>query len=315
MFGIRVNLWLRAVVLMFIVGITIELVTTNAEARAGRGRSSGRSSSFGSRQSSPPPQQSAPNYGNSNYGNPNPGANPALGNRGGFMRNMAGGLAGGFLGSMLFSSLGHASGGVGGMGGGGGGLGLLEIGLLAGLAFFGFKWWKNRQQQATSFAGTAQRSNSAGYNSGSLGRMETLGAHQYRGLAPAGIDSDNASDIFFRIQGAWTRRDLTSVRNLIGTEMWDILARDVAELKENHEINRLENISVRRTEVINSWQEDGSDFSTVRFTANLLDYTTDERTGKVTGGSDVEPVKFEEDWTFARLRNGDSWQLSGIQQV
>jgi predicted lipid-binding transport protein (Tim44 family) len=62
------------------------------------------------------------------------------------------------------------------------------------------------------------------------------------------------------------------------------------------------------------WQEEGKDFITVRFTANLLDYTTDETTGNVVSGSKTEPVKFEEFWTYTRPVGSNSWQLSAINQ-
>ncbi|MCX6109577.1 MAG: TIM44-like domain-containing protein [Proteobacteria bacterium] len=64
-----------------------------------------------------------------------------------------------------------------------------------------------------------------------------------------------------------------------------------------------------------SLQEGGDEYSTVRFSANLLDYTVDERTEQGVDGSDSSPVKFEEDWTFAKPARGDAWQLVGIQQV
>ncbi|KAF0154658.1 MAG: transport protein [Syntrophaceae bacterium] len=46
------------------------------------------------------------------------------------------------------------------------------------------------------------------------------------------------------------------------------------DLKKNKRINRLENIAVRAVELSEAWQEAGKDFITVRFLANLLDYTT-----------------------------------------
>jgi predicted lipid-binding transport protein (Tim44 family) len=97
--------------------------------------------------------------------------------------------------------------------------------------------------------------------------------------------------------------------------MPSVLNRDLEDLKRNQQINRLENISVRRTDVTDSWNENGVDYSTVRFTANLLDYVVDEKTSQVVQGSDSSPVKFEEDWTFAKNPGTPNWQLVAIQQV
>lgn len=297
----------RALLLIFAVGATLEMtLPQDAEARAGRGRSSGR---VYRQQSTPPPSSS---YNRNPYAAPQQQAmNP---NRGGFMRGLAGGLAGGFLGSMLFSSLGHAAGN--GSGGFGGGIGLIEILLLAGAGYLIYRWWKNRQaQQNLAYAGmnrNAYETTSPGY----AGSAPAMGASQFRALAPDAISTDEASDIFFKVQGAWTRRDLTPVHSLLGAEIQDTFGRDIADLKNQKLINRLENISVRRTEVLTSWNEDGLDLSTVRFTANLLDYTVDEESSRVIEGSDSNPVKFEEDWTFAKTSgSSNSWQLVSIQQV
>jgi hypothetical protein len=58
----------------------------------------------------------------------------------------------------------------------------------------------------------------------------------------------------------------------------------------------------------------GIAFVTIHFVANLLDYTVEEGSGRIVGGSKDVPVKFEEYWTFARPSGGSSWQLTAIQQ-
>lgn len=73
------------------------------------------------------------------------------------------------------------------------------------------------------------------------------------------------------------------------------------------------NIAVRATDLVEAWQESGQDFITVRFYANLLDYTTDE-TGTLIDGNRTEPVKFEEFWTFSRPVGTGAWKLSAISQ-
>jgi predicted lipid-binding transport protein (Tim44 family) len=64
-----------------------------------------------------------------------------------------------------------------------------------------------------------------------------------------------------------------------------------------------------------TWQEEGRDFVTVRFLANLLDYTTDESGTQLVDGNRTEPVKFEEFWTFTRPVGPGAWRLSAIQQA
>jgi len=119
--------------------LSITVLELSAEARAGGSRSSG---SRGSRSYSKPaatsPQQSMPRQ----QAAPLPGAMQQQAG-GGFMRNMAGGLAGGMLGSMLFSSFAGA-GGTGATGASGG-IGLFEIILLAGGGFLIYRYIKKRR--------------------------------------------------------------------------------------------------------------------------------------------------------------------------
>jgi predicted lipid-binding transport protein (Tim44 family) len=234
---------------------------------------------------------------------------------------MAGGVAGGFLGSMLFNSVGRAMGGgygaypsaggvAGGYNGTGGGFGLFELLVIAGLGYLGYRMFRSRQ-------GAPLATSSSGSGSGQVisFRMPPVEAENSNSSATNPIDSDTASDIFFRVQGAWTRRDLESIKDLLGESVQAELQRDLDQLRRERQINRLENISVRQVEMGETWRDGDSDVATVRFYANLLDYTVDETTHRVLAGSDSVPVKFIEDWTFARSGGSTAWQVVGISQV
>jgi predicted lipid-binding transport protein (Tim44 family) len=231
---------------------------------------------------------------------------------------MAGGLAGGFLGSMLF-------GGMGGMGSGGmgsGGFGMLDIVLLGGLAYLGYRFFMKRRQEQVAWSPQGAGSTPGPYAAPSAvadtaGEDRNKGIEYIRRMDPAfdeKVFGETASDAFFRLQGGWTRRDLSPVSGLLTDEMRATLQSDADALKAKGQVNRLENISVRNVEITEAWQESGRDFVTVLFQANLLDYTTDEA-GKVLSGSDAVPVKFEEFWTFSRPVGPGAWRLSAIQQA
>jgi predicted lipid-binding transport protein (Tim44 family) len=249
-----------------------------------------------------------------------------------FWRGLGGGILGGFLGGMLFRSLGF--GGGQGMGtGGGSGFGWFEI-LLIGAILFGIYYFIKKRRQAALAGGSYQSSAeslqpsytqpSYGTGDGSYPPQEEPEGELNRGIGfirqmDPSFEEKNfieaGSDIFFRIQGAWANRDMTGVRNLLTGEMFNNTQGDADKLKAEKKINRLDNIAVRSVEITEAWQESGQDFITVRFLANLLDYTVDETTGTVVEGSKTEPVKFEEYWTFARPVGKGPWQLSAIQQA
>ena len=128
--------------LVAVTVLSIGLLETTAEARAGGGRSMGsRGARSYSRPASPSPlpSQSRQQYAPA----PNPLQQQA---GGGFMRSMAGGLMGGMLGSMLFSSFAGASGGMGS----GGGIGLFEIILLAGIGYLIYRFIKKKREDRSS---------------------------------------------------------------------------------------------------------------------------------------------------------------------
>jgi predicted lipid-binding transport protein (Tim44 family) len=238
------------------------------------------------------------------------------------------------VGGMLFRSLFGGPSAYGGAGtSGGGGIGLMDILLLAGIAYLIYWYIKKKRQEAAAAPGYYQSS----------GNVELPPQPQYPPLydqpqaaAPGGDQDlerglanirqfdpsfDEAKfqelcmDTFFKIQGAWANRDMATARNVLTDEMHRILQGDAEALKAQKKINRLENIAVRSVDITEAWQESGSDFITVRVLASLLDYNVDETTGQVVEGSKTEPVKFEEYWTFTRPVGDNAWQLSAINQA
>jgi predicted lipid-binding transport protein (Tim44 family) len=103
------------------------------------------------------------------------------------------------------------------------------------------------------------------------------------------------------------------VAGLIGQQLKTEYETQFAEMKQKGLINRLENIAVRSIEIVDAGMEGQEVYIKILFTANLLDYTVEESTGKVVKGDNTEPVKFEEYWTFARPVSSTSWKLEGIQ--
>jgi predicted lipid-binding transport protein (Tim44 family) len=253
---------------------------------------------------------------------------------GGFLKNMAGGLAGGILGGMLGGMLFRGMGMAGGGGGIGGGIGLFEI-VLIGAILYGIWWFiKKKRREAAATAGPAyyreasepQQPTSYGYlpTAPAYGNQQPLRSDMdaslslIRQMDPAFDEQrfeDQCMDNFFKVQGAWANRDLSTIRASLTDEMFGILQRDADDLKRNKQINRLENIAVRTVDITEIWQETGRDFITVRFCANLLDYTFDEESAQVLAGSKIDPVKFDEYWTFTRPMGNYPWQLSAINQA
>jgi predicted lipid-binding transport protein (Tim44 family) len=307
-----------ALICLLVMALAPVLIVTDAWARAGGGSSSG---SRGSRSYSSPAR---PSPSPSQPASPVTPAAPQPQRSGwgaGIMGGLAGFALGGLLGSMLFG---------GGMGGMGGGIGFLEILLIGGGIFLLWRMFRSRQPQPAGSYGQSSGGPSwqsqtqayepapaaamAGATSGDLDRGLSYIRQMDGGFDPARF-SDQASDIFFKVQAAWMQRDMRSASAVLTPEMTDTMQKDCDRLRSQGRINRLENIAVRSVTPTEAWQEGGQDFLTVCFLASLLDYTVEESSGQVVDGSRSEPVKFEEYWTFTRPVGPNAWRLSAIQQA
>jgi predicted lipid-binding transport protein (Tim44 family) len=316
--------WLKGLlILAALLLLSAGAVQTEAWARAGGGGSFG---SRGSRSMSPPRSYTPPSATRPSPtqtpgvrpGQPVPGSQPSS-----FWRNFGGGILGGLAGGLLFRSL------FGGSGGYGGGIGLFDILLLGGIGYLVYRYFRNKRQEAPATGGYQSASVEPAYQAQFPPAYDQPPATADEQDLEAGLANirqfdpyfdpdtfqDMGMDVFFKVQGAWANRDMSSVRQLLTDEMYRILQGDADQLKAAKKINRLENIAVRSVDITEAWQESGSDYITVRVYANLLDYNVDETTGQVVEGSKTEPVKFEEYWTFTRPVGNNPWQLSAIQQA
>lgn len=328
----------KEVIMKRILAITVALtfvftfIAQDALAKAGGGKSGGMGSRGSKTYSAPAKPSQSPSSPSQVQKQQqavpsSPTAQAAQPSRwGGFMGMMAGGILGGLIGNMLFSSFAQAGGS-----GSYGGPGLFDIILIGLIIFIIYKFISSRRKaQQPSYAGgyqqysgldNQQQTQIPGF--GSEGAVTSTVEDLQRGLShirqlDGAFDerrfSDAATDIFFKVQAAWMARSMEPVRRLLTQEMYNLMTQEVEKLKIDRRINRLENIAIRNVEITEAWQEEGKDFITVEINANVLDYITDEA-GRVIEGSNTEPVRFVEYWTFTRPAGPNQWQLSAIQQA
>lgn len=261
-----------------------------------------------------------------------PSANRMQNQRGSFSRGLMGGLLGGALGGLLFGSL---------FGMGGQGMGILPLLLLAGGAWFLWKrfggsrgaqrrdpfggngggQWNFPGQQGGGSAGSRSVAPDIGSDLGGQGAAHSHSFGVDDGVAQIrqydrDFDPDYfkevASDVFFQVQAGWMRRDLSSYRHLLGSQLATEYERHFSEMREKGVINKLESIAIRGVDVVAAGSDGREDFVTVHFTANLLDYTVSDTTGELVEGDMNTPVKFSEEWSWARPTGTQDWRLEGI---
>ncbi len=305
----------RTVIPFFIVLVTLffagaSVLSETADARSMSGGKSFRSTPYRSpAPKSTPSYQSTPNQKSGSFG-----------------RGLAGGLLGGALGGLLFGSM---------FGMGGSGMGILPLLLLGGVGYYLYRKFKDGTRQRDY----GQQGGYTGFPGQMGGSARTMNTDVMRDVPPpppgstmsleAGLAEirrtdpnfdpayfkEVASDVFFQVQAGWMRRDLDSYRHLLGDQLAAEYAGHFAEMRQRGVINKLESIAIRNVEICDAGGTGTEDFVTVLFTANLLDYTVNDTTGELVEGSMTTPVKFAEEWTWARPVRSDKWKLEGIKVV
>ena len=301
-----------AVLMVAVLCFGVPLLEQTAEAKAGGGRSFG---SRGSKSFSRPPMSQPGGFRQPLQQRPTvlPTPAPSMPQSGGFLRSLAGGMIGGMLGGMLFSSL--AGAGHGGFMGGGG-IGLLDIILLAGIGYLIYRMVRKNRSDDRPASGPTYQEVYQDVPVTPADELETGLGHIRQ--ADPGFSADQfkelALDLFFKVQGGWMHRDMTVLSPLMTNEMGRQFQQDIDGLKAQGRINRLENIAIRNVELVEAWQELGTDYITCQIKASLLDYTVDDKTQAVIEGSETAPTTFEEFWTLARPVGSRDWKLSAITQ-
>lgn len=306
---------MMAIALAMLLSVAWFVESADARSRSG-GRSFKRSSSY-SKPASKPRQ--------SNEVRKNSSGSRFGGGSGAFTRGLAGGMMGGVLGSMLFGGTANAM-GAGGFGGSG--IGLFEIILIGGVCYFIYRRFS--RQRATSqgvdsghnLFGSSMNQFKEGASGGTELNNTPIDDPLVSGMNEIWAVDDTfqpeafketAQDLFFKIQAGWIHRDIDPMKDLIGGQLLTEYARHFEEMKQKKHINRLENIAVRKVELMDAGVEGDEIFVVMQFTANLLDYTVDERSGDVVSGDSENPIKFQEKWAFTRPASGGRWKLEGIE--
>ncbi len=310
-----------------------------ADARVGRGGSFG---SRGTRTYTPPPTtQTTPRAAQpmqKSMTQPNaaqpgaatrPGATSPMASR--FGSGFGGLLLGGLLGAGLFGLL-SGAGLFGGLSGFASLLGLmLQMALIAGVAYLVIGYFRNRQQPAHAYgpgraadagaapgAGHAQRSALNGMLGG--GAASTAAGASDLAIGPA--DYDAFERLLGEIQGAHSREDVHALVDLTTPEMLTYFSQDLHDNKANGVRNDVSDVKLLQGDLAEAWTEAGSDYATVAMRFALRDTMVDRATGKLVSGDPGELQEATETWTFRRdhgqtasLDWKQGWQLSAIQQM
>jgi len=316
----RFGLRLRPLAIALAAMASLALVATDADARAGGGRS------FGSRGANtfnaPPVTRTAPNsaapIGRSMTQPGQPGGLARSGTPtaqpGGFFNRpgLLGGLAAGFLGAGLLGLLfGHGL--FGGLGGFASLLGLiLQIGLVVVIANLLWRWWQRRSQPAMA-GGPHLRAVDSGPQSGFAGFGSGAASPAVSPLDIGPADYDAFERLLSEIQAAYSKDDLGALKSRATPEMVSYFAEDLAVNASRGVVNQVSDVKLLQGDLAEAWREGEAEYATVAMRYSLIDKMIERASGRVVEGSD-SPQEATELWTFRRAPGG-SWSVSAIQQA
>jgi predicted lipid-binding transport protein (Tim44 family) len=237
---------------------------------------------------------------------------PRPGVFGGFGGALMGFALGGLLGGLLFGGLGHGLAGIG----------LLDILLVAGGLFLLMSFLRRRQESREPAYAGAGNTGAGGtavleMPAGGAARDEVAeGIAHIRQMDPAfdpAAFATWARAQFSNVQAAVSVGDVATLRDRLAPEMWGVLQTQCEELRAARRRSHIADIDLSRAAITEVWQEKGQDFLTVEMVGTLIEYVTDEASGRVVEGSRTEPAKVDEFWTFTRPVGPNAWKLSAIQ--
>jgi predicted lipid-binding transport protein (Tim44 family) len=285
----------KKLIVVLLLGAFLMMTATESFARMGRGSSSGFRSYKPQRYNQSSPTQNQQNNYRSSQQQAQPGQRPSFFNSGMFRGLMGGMLLGGLL--SMFMGHGFQFGSPG----------LIEILLIGGIIFFVYRRFVRPKQtmsyQYASNAGATVQEPET-YQGGGGGAQSTTINEQFV--------KDIAQSTYKTLQEAWSKGDLSPVKNLITPRMYDYLTRQLEDLNAQGLKNIVEIVYIGEVNIVEVEGEDDNKVAVVKIDSLLRDYTVDKNNVIVEGSKDT-PADAREYWAF--VGKALEWKLDDIKQV
>lgn len=243
-----------------------------------------------------------------------PMAQPSFFQRNPFVAGLAGGLVGAGIGSMLFghspalAAANEAAPGASFLGL------LLQLALIGGLAWLAYRLFRGARPATGPVVNPYLRVAPGQHVEPSF-QPVALAPRVEKEFEPSGTDQEAFTEILVGVQQAWSEGNLVALRRFATPEVVSFLSEDLSRNTSEGLANKVENVSLLKGDVSESWSENGFDYLTAVLVFQCVDYMVRIDTGAVASGSPTVPVQHTEAWTFMRSASGGRWLLSAVQQV
>lgn len=123
---------------------------------------------------------------------------------------------------------------------------------------------------------------------------------------------DHAETMFKRMQNAWMRRNLDTVKDQITQRLYHRYKQELDDMRTNKEVNMIENINILEVRIISArdLRDNNNDSYIAWIRASLVDYTTRGPDRTIINNGDKEAETITDLYTFTRSNN--KWLLDHI---
>jgi hypothetical protein len=120
-------------------------------------------------------------------------------------------------------------------------------------------------------------------------------------------------ETFFKVQIAWRDRDQDIAKDYMSERLYKKHKIQTSYMRQKQRRNIMENINLKEAKVVEimDYIDDSQDSFWVYIVGSMIDYTIDDKTGKIIDGKKIN-LPFKELWRF--IRQGDTWVLDEIDQ-
>ena len=184
------------------------------------------------------------------------------------------------------------------------------------LAVIIFLIWRSRRNRKKYAARAAVRSRPAGATPTAASALRPIS--EYRAIDPAfdvAAMQEELSNLYVRMQNAWTDRDIEPLRPYFTDAFFTQMERQLNQMKKQGVTNYVERIAVLAVDMKGFKQQNGEDHIIAVLHTRIVDYTLNDKTGKLVSGDRKKEKFMTYEWDLSRTTGKVSLERSGTEKI
>ena len=126
---------------------------------------------------------------------------------------------------------------------------------------------------------------------------------------------EKISNLYVQMQNAWQNKDIECVRPYFSDALFTQMDRQLDAFRRNHRTNYVERIAVLDITLRGWYEEDQQDYLVANLKTRIVDYTVDDKTGKVISGNKNRELFMEYEWILSRAADVKTGDFDGMRTV